>query len=241
MSNEGSLQRYPTKGDEADQLDAGSEYARWGRRAGGFLLDLVVVVAIAMLVTAATGHHEPWSVFHLHTVNGQRRLAPIGSKLLFFNAISALVSFAYNTGFLCSAWQATMGMRAVGIHIAKETGAHRRGRVPAHRGPPPGARPRRRRSRGGSLGDLRGVRPHRARALRIVALLIDLLWPLWDARRPDPARQARAHRRPPRGAAPLRWACASRRRASPTRPQVARASATRAGCVASAAGRSTRC
>jgi uncharacterized RDD family membrane protein YckC len=184
VSNEGSLQRYPTQGDEADQLDAGSEYARWGRRAGGFLLDLVVVVAIAMLATAATGHHEPWSVFHLHTVDGQRRLAPIGSKLLFFNAISALVSFAYNTGFLCSAWQATVGMRAVGIHIAKED-----------RSPPTWSGARSSQPRPQALGRV-GVARAAARSaiyegfaliarvpFGIVALLVDLLWPLWDARR----------------------------------------------------------
>jgi uncharacterized RDD family membrane protein YckC len=184
VANVGPLQPYPTQGDEEVQLAGAFEYARWGRRAVGLLLDVLVIVGIALLVTAVTGHKEPWQVFQLHTVDGTRRLAPIGSKLLFFNAISALASFVYDTALLCSTWQATLGMRAVGVHIAREdlsptTWSAARSHEPCPQG----------------LGRV-GVGRAAARSaiyagfallarlpFGIVALLVDFLWPLWDGRR----------------------------------------------------------
>jgi uncharacterized RDD family membrane protein YckC len=184
VANVGPLQPYPTQGDEEAQLVGAFEYARWGRRAVGLILDVLVIVGIALLITAVAGHKEPWEVFHLHTVAGKRRLAPIGSKLLFFNAISALVSFVYDTAFLCSTWQATLGMRAISVHIAREdlsatTWSAARWLQ---------ARPQ-------GLGRV-GVGRAAARSaiyagftllarlpFGIVALVIDFLWPLWDGRR----------------------------------------------------------
>jgi uncharacterized RDD family membrane protein YckC len=184
VSNVGPLQPYPTQGDVAGQLEGAFEYARWGRRALGLFLDTLVLVGIAMLVTTVTGHTEPWGVFHLHTVDGRRRLAPIGSKLLFFNAVTALVSFVYDTAFLCSTWQATLGMRAVGVHLAREDVSPTTWSAARSHEPRP--------QRLGRVGVGRAAARSAIYAgftllarvpFGIAVLLIDFLWPLWDGRR----------------------------------------------------------
>lgn len=168
MSNEGPLPTFPTAGDETRILEGAEPYARWARRVGAFLLDGIVITVIAIVLTSVTGHHEPWSIFKFHTVNGQRKLVPIGSKLLFFTATNALLGFLYAVAFLSSAWQATPGMRALGIYIARAADLNRVGLGRAA-------------GRGAIFQGVSIV------ASRIpggpLLILVDLLWPLWDARR----------------------------------------------------------
>jgi uncharacterized RDD family membrane protein YckC len=184
VSNEVPLQPYPTPGDEADQLASTAEYARWGRRAGGLLLDTLIIAVLAIVLTALTGHDEPWQVFHLHTVNGQQRLAPIGSRLLFFSGLSVLISFAYNTAFLSSMWQATPGMRAVTVHIARaDLGPGTSGAAGSPHHQPQGTGQVRLGRSAARSAIYEGIALLGRLPFGSLALLVDFLWPLWDPRR----------------------------------------------------------
>jgi uncharacterized RDD family membrane protein YckC len=167
VSNLGPLPSFPTAGDEARTLEGATPYAGWWRRVVAYLLDGLLVGVVAIALTAATGHHEPWTVFHSHVVDGQRRLVPIGSKLLFFTTVETLLAFCYAAGFLASAWQATPFMRALGIHIARATDL---GHVGLGRS-------------SGRAAIFQGVTVLAARIpFGSLLILVDLLWPLWDAR-----------------------------------------------------------
>ena len=91
------------------------DYAPWIRRAGAYVIDGAFGVAVATANAIATGHHNPFNTFSWHLVNGKEQLRPIGSKLLFFNATVIGVEVIYTIGFFVSTWQATLGMRLLGI------------------------------------------------------------------------------------------------------------------------------
>jgi len=167
VSNLGPLPSFPTAGDES-RIDEGAvPYAGWWRRVAAYLLDGFLVAAVAVVLTAVTGHHEPWSVFHTHLVNGQRRLDPIGTKLVFFTALEGLLAFVYAAGFLSSAWQATPFMRVLGISIATAADL---GHVGLGRA-------------SGRAAIFQGASFAAARVpFGSLVILVDLLWPLWDAR-----------------------------------------------------------
>jgi uncharacterized RDD family membrane protein YckC len=167
VSNLGPLPSFPTAGDDARIAEGAAPYAGWWRRVAAYLLDGFLVAAVAAVITAATGHHEPWSVFHTHVVNGQRRLVPIGSKLVFFTALEGLLAFVYAAGFLSSAWQATPFMRALGVFIATASDL---GHVGLGRA-------------SGRAAIFQGAAVAAARVpFGTLLILVDLLWPLWDAR-----------------------------------------------------------
>jgi len=77
-----------------------------------------------------------------------------------------VVAFAYGAGFLSSTWQATPFMRLCRIHIATETGD----RVGLGRAAGRTA-----------IFQVATLVATRAAFLELV-ILVDLLWPLWDAR-----------------------------------------------------------
>ncbi len=173
MSSEGSIQPYPTQGDEATIVDAAATYASWGRRGVGLVIDGLVVFALALVVVRLSGHQEPWTFIRLHEVNGRERLVRFGTKLLYVDAVVALLSFVYNTAFLASAWKATLGIRAVGVRIAhviaSEAGTDL-GTVGLGRA-------------AGRSAIYEGFAAIAFRVpLGVVLLLLDFLWPLWDRR-----------------------------------------------------------
>jgi len=167
VSIQGPLPSFPNSEDETPRSRVDGAEASWGRRAVAYLLDGVLVGVLAIVLTSVTGHHEPWSIFKFHTVNGQQRLVPVGTKLLFFSAANALLAFLYAAGFLSSSWQATPFMRALGIHIATadQLGHVGIGRASARAAIFEGASVALSRVPFGSL-----------------LILVDLLWPLWDSR-----------------------------------------------------------
>ena len=123
-------------------------------------------------------------------------------------------------------------------------GHARDARVPRPRRPRVRRRPRDARHSAAARRDLHGgAGPLHAcsRSSGCSCYLADLCWPLWDRRRQTVHDKLAQDRRPRPRTKVLRWGCASRPRASRTRTRRAPASATRAGCGASAAGRSTRC
>ena len=164
MSTEQPLPSFPYGGNEAATMAAASPYASWGRRAAGFVLDSLLILAVGLAITGLTGHHEPWDVFKFHTVNGQKKLIPIGSKLLFFTAANTLFGFVYNAVSLGSAWQATPSMRLLGMTIATDSFGHvGYGRASA------------RTAIFAGVSFVAGRVP-----FGVLLILLDLLWPIWD-------------------------------------------------------------
>lgn len=168
MSNQGSLPVFPGDGGDERSLGGAATYARWLQRLLPFLLDGILVAVVASIVARAMGFHDPTNVVHYHTVNHAQKLIPIGHKLVAWSVIDAVVGFVYATGFLSSSMQATPFMRLMGLTIAREsdegpvglsTAAFRSGIFQAA-------------SILSSFVALIGF-----------AILIDLLWPLWDKRR----------------------------------------------------------
>ena len=165
MSEQGQLPSYPAAGHEPTGTSTPA-YAGWGRRALAFLLDGILVTLVAVAITGLTHHHQPWDLFTFHTVHGQRRLVPVGTKLYFYGVVDTVVAFAYGAGFLSSTWQATPFMRLCRIRIASETGD----RVGLGRAAGRTA-----------IFQAATLVATRAAFLELV-ILVDLLWPLWDAR-----------------------------------------------------------
>jgi uncharacterized RDD family membrane protein YckC len=161
------LPSFPSSGEELHAPGSAPDYASWGRRAAAFLLDGLLIAVVAGAVASATGHHTPLNVFAFHTVNGQRKVDPIGTKLVFFSALEALLGFAYGTAFLASAWQATPFMRLLSIHVAR---ADDLGRVSLGRA-------------AGRTAIFTGASAVAGRVpIGSLVILVDLLWPLWDPR-----------------------------------------------------------
>jgi uncharacterized RDD family membrane protein YckC len=167
MSSHEPLPTFPV-GPGAQPLPDTSDLASWGRRVGAFMVDSVLGFVAAILITRAAGQHDPFSVLHFHVVNGKEQLVPIGSKLVFFNVVTGAIQILYTLGFLTSRWRATLGMRWLGIFLARESDL---GQV----GPAQVA---------GRTCLYPGVSSVVQVVLPIVSLLVfvDLLWPLWDPR-----------------------------------------------------------
>jgi uncharacterized RDD family membrane protein YckC len=167
MSSHEPLPTFPV-GSGAQPLPDTPDLASWGRRVGAYVLDSVLGLVAAILITRAAGHQDPLSVLHFHVVNGKKQLVPIGSKLVFFYVVSGATQILYTLGFLTSRWRATLGMRWLGIFLARESDL---GQV----GPAQVA---------GRTGLYPGLSSVVQVVLPIVSLLVfvDLLWPLWDPR-----------------------------------------------------------
>jgi uncharacterized RDD family membrane protein YckC len=173
VASEGPIQPYPTQGDEAAVVAAASAYANWGRRAFGLIIDSLLIFGVALIVVKLSGHQEPWTFIKFHKVGGRERLVRYGSKLLYVDAMIALLGFVYNTAFLASSWKATLGMRLVGVRIARaitrgsetDLGTVGLGRA------------------AGRSAIYEGFAAIAFRVpLGVVLWLLDFLWPLWDRR-----------------------------------------------------------
>jgi uncharacterized RDD family membrane protein YckC len=169
MSAHQPLPSFPEGSSDVRGQSETPDYASWIQRVGAFLLDGVLVFVVATVVTAATGHHDVFNTFKVHTVGGRQQLVPYGSELDFFVIAEGVLSLVYSVAFLASSWQATIGMRMLGIQIAKESDL---GSVTVSR------------VVGRSVVVL-GVYSVLQLILRVVAglvILVDLLWPLWGSR-----------------------------------------------------------
>jgi uncharacterized RDD family membrane protein YckC len=165
VSSQGALPSFPTGGDDLDTSEGGG-YASWLRRAGGFLIDSVVVLAVTVLLAKAIGAHTAFSSTGAH---GHVALRALNARLLVAALLSAVLSFLYALAFLASPWQATLGMRACRVHVARASdGGHvTLGHSAARAG-------------------IFMVEQVTFTLLSIVGLLgylADMCWPLWDARR----------------------------------------------------------
>ena len=145
------------------------DYASWIQRVGGYLVDSIVVFVAATIIAAATGHHTIFNTFKIETVNGKSKLLPYGNKLEFYLIVQGVLLLVYSIGFLASAWQATLGMRLVGIHVARASDL---GTVDLRRAA----------VRTIVVVGVTAILQLVIRVVAVIASLVDLLWPLWDAR-----------------------------------------------------------
>jgi uncharacterized RDD family membrane protein YckC len=167
MSN---FEPLPSFSGEPSEVHGGQpEYAQWFPRVGAFVLDGILVFVAATVVAAVTGHHDLFNTLKFQKVNGTERVVPYGSELDFFIIAEGVLSLAYTIGFLSSKWQATLGMRACGIYIAKEgdLGPVTLGRAAG---------------RSVLFLGVSSVLQLVVRAGAGLVVLVDLLWPLWDSR-----------------------------------------------------------
>lgn len=147
----------------------GPDYASWIQRVGAYLLDGIVLIIVTNVIAAATGHHDIFNTFHTYTVDGKTKLRPYGHEFEFYLVTSAVLIVVYSIAFLASSWQATPGMRVLGIHIASESdlGPIRLGRAAG---------------RTALVIGVPLVLQLVVSVLGSLVLLVDLLWPLWDSR-----------------------------------------------------------
>jgi uncharacterized RDD family membrane protein YckC len=162
----GSLPQFPPDSTTAAPVQS-NNYAGWWIRVPAFVLDGIVVAAVAVAISSALGLHTPLDVIKLHTVNGQQRLVPIGHKLVEYDLVKAAVGITYVAAFLSSAWQSTPFMRVWGLRVVR---ADDGGAVDLRRAA----------LRAGAyeaMALLAAVAP-----ILALVVIVDLLWPLWDAR-----------------------------------------------------------
>jgi uncharacterized RDD family membrane protein YckC len=185
VSDSAPLPSFPTAGDESKTIAAAQPYASWGRRAVAYLVDGLVVAAVALAITGLTGHAEPWSVFHFHTVDGRTRLIPYGHKLVFWSVSLPVLGFLYSVAFLASGWRATPGMRWLRIELARAADYGRVGLAQV--------------CGRSAILVAESLLSSVVKVLGLVVLL-DFLWPAWDARRQtlhDKLARTVVLRRPP--------------------------------------------
>ncbi|HUD68722.1 MAG TPA: RDD family protein [Acidimicrobiales bacterium] len=168
MSNYEPLPSFSGESTDAPVQPGAADYATWIRRVGAYLLDAVVFTAVATIIAAATGHHDLLNTFKYHLVNGKEQLEPYGSELNFFIGTGLVLQVLY-TAFLASRWQATLGMRALGIYIAREADHGKVGLVRAE-------------ARTFVVLIAAEVLRLVVRLIASLVIFLDMLWPLWDAR-----------------------------------------------------------
>ena len=150
---------YPVPGVPGAPLPGGgavfdSPYATWGMRVGGWLIDFVLIyVVLAVIELPFRKRTTTTNAHHLHLLAGQGVAALV---------IQAAVVIVYGTVLIGSTRGQTVGMMAVGIRcVGGEAGE----RV----------------SYGRAAG--RAAFEYLLAILLVVPWIIDMLWPLWDARR----------------------------------------------------------
>lgn len=166
MSSQGALPSFPAGGDDVEAPEGGG-YATWLRRAAAFLLDSIVILAVAAVLAKAFGVHTAFN-----STGGSHRhvaLRTLNRRLLAAGLLTAGISFLYALVFLASSWQATLGMRACRVHVARASdGGHV---TLAH---------------SALRAGIFMVEQVLFTLLSIVGLLgylADMCWPLWDRRR----------------------------------------------------------
>jgi uncharacterized RDD family membrane protein YckC len=165
VSSQGALPSFPTGGDDLESTPGGG-YATWLRRAGGFLIDSVIVIGVTVLLAKAVGAH---TAFNSTKGHGHVALRALNRRLLAAVLLSALFSFLYALAFLASPWQATLGMRACRVRVARAsdlgpvTVAHSALRA--------------------GIFTVEQVAFTLLSVVGLLGYLADMCWPLWDARR----------------------------------------------------------
>ncbi len=165
MSSQGALPSFPTGGDDLED-SAGGGYATWLRRAGGFVIDTVLILVVTGLLAKALGLHTAFTSTGAH---GHVALRRLNRRLLAAALLSAGLSFLYALAFLASPWQATLGMRACRVRIANAadgghvTLAHSAARA--------------------AIFTVEQVLFTLLSIVGLLGYLADMCWPLWDKRR----------------------------------------------------------
>jgi uncharacterized RDD family membrane protein YckC len=161
-----SFEALPPFGGEGEGRDgeAARTYAGWGPRAVAYIVDGLILALVAYLVATVFGVHH---IFNGLPKHGAKRVSVRGGGLVAFSLIDDVILFAYATWLLASKWRATLGMRLVSIHI-EDSGARvlTIGRLAGRSGIVLGA----------AVVSL--LFPP-----LLLAILVDLLWPLWDSQR----------------------------------------------------------
>ena len=112
------------------------------------------------------GVHHVFDLGNLHKVHGKSRLRLHDGGLIAWLLIDDALIFVYATWLLSSKWKATLGMRLVSIHLEGEDNAT---------------------VTTGRAAGRAGIVVAAALILlafppMLLAILVDLLWPLWDSR-----------------------------------------------------------
>ena len=109
VSSQGALPSFPTGGDDLDALEGGG-YATWLRRAGGFLIDSVVVLAVTR--AARKGRRRPHGLQLDRCPRARRAPCAQPAAARCRPAERGGLRSSTPSCFLASPWQATLGMRA---------------------------------------------------------------------------------------------------------------------------------
>ena len=165
MSNQGPLPSFPT-GAAGDEYVAGP-YASWGRRIVPYLLDLLLVGAITVAIGAILGLASPFDSTIVRHLGNSHATTEFTRRFLHWSLLNYAVAFVYATAFLGSKLRATPFMALFKIRLARATDF----------GPA-----------GYGVAALRTGVFTAAQLLGAfvpfigLAILVDLLWPLWDDR-----------------------------------------------------------
>jgi uncharacterized RDD family membrane protein YckC len=151
------------EGRGGDEEDA-HRYASWGIRVAAYLIDGLVLAVVAFLLAEAFGLHHVFNV--ANKAHSGHRLGLRGGDVIGWLLIDDALIFAYATWLLASKWHATLGMRLVSIHLANEDGSS----------------PTLGRTAGRTGIVIAAALLLLAFPPMLLAILVDLLWPIWDSR-----------------------------------------------------------
>jgi uncharacterized RDD family membrane protein YckC len=168
VSSHDPLPSFPgQRNDPLDELDADAGYAGWWTRVGAYVLDGLILACVFVGLAAIIGFHNLFD-FSNHVVNGRRvytNHAP-RSHLIVWNLVDNVFLLVYATWLLSSRWRATVGMRVASIHIESLDGKP----VTLSR------------AAGRSAIVVIASALTLFAPVLLVAIIVDLLWPLWDSR-----------------------------------------------------------
>lgn len=166
MSTHEPLPTFPGNGGDGasrNELLTDGGYASWLVRVGAYLIDGLLLFAATYVIARLLGVH---SLTHL----AKKQSTEVSRAIEEFSIIDYALVFLYATVLLTSRWSATLGMRLSGIRLetvdgSKATLARVAGRMAI--------------VLAASLLALAGP----LGIVVFLAVVVDLLWPLWDERR----------------------------------------------------------
>jgi len=142
----------------------GVQYAPWGTRLGGWLIDFVILL-VPIIILGVAFKHTHTLQFHMMMKqhHGQKRTTYSGLALL----LGTIIALAYSTILYGGPRGQTVGMMAVGVKVVRDESLEPLGY-------------------GLALGRALVETVFRATILLLILGLVwvlDMLWPLWDKKR----------------------------------------------------------
>jgi uncharacterized RDD family membrane protein YckC len=141
----------------------GAQYAQWATRLGGWLIDFVIFIPVAIVLLIAF-HHTHVLQFHLMSRHHAGKVRHVSGLAL---VVQAVLFLGYVTVLTGGPRGQTVGMMAVGIKVVRDGSSEALGY-------------------GKALVRALVEQVFRATLLGIIlglVWLLDMLWPLWDKKR----------------------------------------------------------